>query len=1468
MHKNEPKTHAAHQALKGNNQMTPTIKTIKQLAVIFVLGLLLLGVPAISLTNPAIESTLPNPFDNVSLGELSLADSLSSFTPNVYHAPIPQRPNPQGTIPESLSFGNLLFVYGDFINESGQEPIEVWITLLENMGFNATSIYINALPTQIDYDLLIITPSVGTSNASYGVSQEVAQIIGATPCPILLLGFAHEVLDQLWGFNPLTDFVASIERYLWTSDAGEQFLTLPHEIPHVNERFSIYSHHISYDAYRLSVLPKKVEVLGSNALGSGAQLFWFRALPQNPHIYYWGLDQVAHLSSDGIHFFENLIHWLIRPVFQQRLGSTLTALQLTSSSPNDYWAVQGLGGFGYPLEPSLSFTYYVVDLVETYGLPVNISTFGTWVLSCYDPFQGCFQDLSSPQLHDRCITTSMSVLTAQSLGILNQLDQIQIGNYIAECQDPITGGFFTELGGSQTNLKATHFAIEALSKLDQLSKIDNAAAIAYIVACQETDTNNPEFGGFYSDSGVGLNASLVYVLDALIALDKLGAIDSINQTALLEFLTACEDPKGSDIFDTKIIMDSDEWVLGTASAIHILDILDSIGLIDILNSRAFILANQFPNGGWGRGDTLHDFHNSPDETWYAVHSLALTGGLSNTNTSLTEYLNSCCSIWGGATEPTVFGDFLTSTHILSALYYGDALSAFNLTAFLAYLDTCWSSTRISFCSHQLPSIVGTDTDTPTPDRMVIETGTFGPLYHYSYSLLTNILNITGTPWLTRNAQIRQEIEACQTNAPNYMGMFGYHHLYVGRESDLTFRFDTTCWSLIAHAALGGQPGDLINATNAYTYLQGCLHENGTHQFFHDSAHSVSFPAPWRAAEEHLADTLYGLQAYAYLDPNLTGLDGQKLATYASAFLLNDPTIITSYYATEILFLLVETGLYSEAISLLNWDDLKTSLLNVFTFEGRVKEPTLPPHKWTPYLVDLALQLANRLSILSQLDVNPVLELIPLNLPNGTYSVGDSIEFSGMVSETRWDLTLNNISIGAFIFGCLFLNSCHSSQPRYWELHESIPAKSNALGIQNLILVAIAPGAIPWYKNYYNTCEVWGNIALLPTYTPDLQVPRSIPLNMSLQLTLEGAISDEGRLTNGNLSITLETTADIYYPIHKGNGRYEVIIPTNNFVPLVYLFRINATVPYCLPYTTTDYLSIILFDTYFTIEQLLPSNPVLSEQVTQQVGLWSDYGVPLIGYQIQFTITRPGETYPILITTEITDESGLATCSWIPDTIGQWNITFTFNETDMYHDCIGSTYVYINQFAIATPSLTLTIDPLEVEDPYLTPLILIDIQLNYMNGTSTQGLLANITLQLIAQDSTIFLEIVLTTNQHGQSQFSIPTPQPGLYAVIVSFKGAQGFAPCSQSMSLLVKTPPYPFIEIFSPLGLLSLAIMLIGLLLYIIYFLRNRVRFNRFMQPFRPNCEILPDASHSLRFLLADQENQSSNHDDKDRNGV
>ncbi|MFW9831588.1 MAG: hypothetical protein ACFFD8_07420, partial [Candidatus Thorarchaeota archaeon] len=1541
----------------------------------------------------------------------------------------PSTPLRPPTLLEFSSFGRLLLIYGDYENESGQESIQVWHSFFEELGFDCSTTHISSLPSTNNYDLLVAIPNVGTSDMTYGVSSIQAQSIANQTKPVLLLGYAHEILDILEGFDPFTDFIPCVERFLWSLDPSLQIFSLPHEIPVTSTQHDIYVDHVSYDAYRISSLPSKVEVLATNFDGSGSQILWYRAFGGQPFLYYWGIDQVNHLNTHGIAFCENFLHWLIRPVLQERIGQTLSTFQLDLPSSENYWAVQGAGGFGLPLEPSIIFTYYVTDLVKSFDLDVDITAFSEWLKSQYNSVLGYFEDLASPQHQDRCVTTGMSVLVANALGILDQIDAEVIGNYLASCQDSNTGGFFTEFGALQTSLRATRYGIEGLLTLGQLNKINSTAVISYINDCQESNPFNSEFGGFYSSKTGEVVASLVHTTDAIVTLSHLDAVNTINQPALVTFLSKCEEPRGSGIFDTKQTMDSDEWIQGTACAIQVLNILNNLSSFNISNGRTFILANQFANGGWGRGDSAHDFHNSPDETWWAVQGLALTGGLGLTGAGLTQYLEACCSGWGGATEPVLFGDFLSSAQILSALYYTDNMNSINLTAYLQYLDNCWSVARTSFSSHQSPPTVGINTDTPTPDRITIELGTFGPLYHYEYAKLSTFLNLTGSPWSTRKTQILQEIIDSQTFALGYEGMFGLHHLYVGRETDFTFRFDSTCWSLLAHQILDGQPSELTNATATLIYLLNCLQGNSTHQYFFDPLHNTPLPAPFRFAEGNLAETWLGLQALYYLDPTSDAINGQRIATYASQYLQQNPDLITAYYASEILNLLTDTGLFPEARTLINQTTLKSLLLNAITYSGLFTDPTIPKGKWTSFLTSLGLQLINHLHFLPLVDVNPLLNLSNILIPTGVLQINSKGFFSGIVNETRWGCLPTNVSVTAHIFDMSFSNSCNPSSPHLWEVQYSIPSTPQALGPQNLTLVATAHRSIPYYHELQNICEVWGNITIQPTYSPGLNIPRSIPLNISIHLTLDGESEPYFPLTTGFITIAIETTPDIYYLSHYGDGRYETVVFTNSLFPQNYTLIINATAPYCVLNTTYSILSIQMFNTYLTPEPATPLIPILYESVSVHIALRNTSGTPLQGYQISFNITRPGDIFPSLQRNEITNISGIATCQWQPNRLGEWQIVCFFEEQEMYRASNSSVTVTINrrpiqctiqlfptatlfignqsliqiqvtdkingsslpnlfislyegehliatattnetgqatcQWLITAPvgfrslhleiietpvyehsiitdisyhimdtttieiasntstlfigesldfyvrvfptasgppngtasifwdghwhhdisislgvgttmllianselpgehllsvlfghletpdmyadsslgvsitviqqktsTLTITIDPLEVDNYFLTPTIYIDIRLTYIEDSNRYDLSALISVELLGQNSEPIFHLNFTTDDHGRYLLVLSTPPPGVYTLRVNFYGQRGVTPCTQTMPFLVRFPINPALGFFTPLIVISITIILIDTVVGILLFTRFRYRIKQLAQHF------------------------------------
>jgi hypothetical protein len=382
-------------------------------------------------------------------------------------------------------------------------------------------------------------------------------------------------------------------------------------------------------------------------------------------------------------------------------------------------------------------------------------------------------------------------------------------------------------------------------------------------------------------------------------------------------------------------------------------------------------------------------------------------------------------------------------------------------------------------------------------------------------------------------------------------------------------------------------------------------------------------------------------------------------------------------------------------------------------------------------VDLGLKLANRLKLLAFLDCNPILNISNVNYPKGKFAVADPVSFSATISELRWKLQLTNITVTAIIFDSSFSNSCDPAHPGTWNLNQIIPTKATALGLHNLTLVARSPGAIPAFICYTEICEVWGNISLHAIYQPGLEVPQSIPLNCSYQLSITGAVGFESHLTNGNISVTISEYPAIFYPSYQGMGWYSCLIPTDQLDAITQVLSINASVPYCQSVHTTDLLNITVI-------------------------------------------------------------------------------------------------------ATISPTITLNVDPLEIDDAFLSPIITIEVYLTYTNGTHTLGIPADLTFELRTENSNLIYGFGIITDNLGFCHFEIETPSPGIYTLRVEFSGHQQFRPCSRFTPLIVRTPTNPLSAFFSPLLLASLAFLSFGVLIGCSLFILRRKRVLRIQGQFSP----------------------------------
>jgi hypothetical protein len=645
--------------------------------------------------------------------------------------------------------------------------------------------------------------------------------------------------------------------------------------------------------------------------------------------------------------------------------------------------------------------------------------------------------------------------------------------------------------------------------------------------------------------------------------------------------------------------------------------------------------------------------------------------LGSTASNLSSYLTACCTHWGGSTEPQFFGDLLTGWHLLFALSEVGGMEHINQTAFLDYLANCWMASWSSFSWHQVPDQVTANTDSPTPDRTVIECSTFGPIYHYIYSTLNQVLSLQGPEWTYYTDEIKNEIQNSQTLAAGYEGMFGQSHHYVGQESNITFRFDGTCWSLIAHQNLGGTPSALMDPTAALTYLQSCLQDNGSHQFFHDYAHPFPPPLEFRMGGTTLFETWLGLQAYGYLEPSLSTINETRIVAFTLDHLTRNSTFVTLFLVTDILRLLADFGKLPDAISLIDRNQIKDTIFQHLQYNGLIPDPQFKKERWIPQSTHWALSTAQILNLIPHLDLSPHLQLSILTNPLGQINCADNISLQVNITELHWDLQPENLTITSYLFNTTFSNFTSPDGQNIWSCNFSVPITTAALGPQNLTITVQAHQTIPTKTSLPNFCEVWSNLSIDIIYDPEHQVPRSLPLNITVNVTLQNGYGTLASISNALVIVTNYNTSDQFISTYQSLGSYFTELETTGLHPGLYQLHFNITALYCNQYTELDQIQVIVEATILDWQDPEPPVPIIFEPIQLSVQLRNSNNTPLSGYVIQFNLTNPGETIPTVFDNSITNSNGIALITWAPSSTGQWTIDYHFRGQDQYSSTSGT-----------------------------------------------------------------------------------------------------------------------------------------------------------------------------------------------------
>jgi len=139
-----------------------------------------------------------------------------------------------------------------------------------------------------------------------------------------------------------------------------------------------------------------------------------------------------------------------------------------------------------------------------------------FVMSCWDEEAGAFGAHPDHDAHILATLSGIQILVTHDA--LDRVDTARVVEYILSLQQP--SGVFAGDHFGETDTRFSYCAVNALSLLGCLSKLDVEKTVCYIRQCRNFD------GGFGSSIGAESHAAQVFVCVAALAiLDKLEEVD-------------------------------------------------------------------------------------------------------------------------------------------------------------------------------------------------------------------------------------------------------------------------------------------------------------------------------------------------------------------------------------------------------------------------------------------------------------------------------------------------------------------------------------------------------------------------------------------------------------------------------------------------------------------------------------------------------------------------------------------------------------------------------------------------------------------------------------------------------------------------------------------------------------------------------------------------------------------------------
>jgi len=436
--------------------------------------------------------------------------------------------------------------------------------------------------------VVVLDASLGSEDGS-SVPSEFVTLLLRYDRPVVLVGRAAWLLHRLRGLGPPSQ-TASINTLLQTSEGheGAVFLSLPESLTLGASLTSETEMLLPTD--RVQTERSRLEDLTGTGVSGQLAPLRHDAWPLDTFLF--GPEDPSLLTNDGRGLLLNTI------AYATAIGESPTSQMLIDSQTPD--GELFTGGFHYQHEPMVEFAYYAAHSMRSV---LDVTAWTQWRTDHQSKVQSILSSLYIETGSDACFmdsasggkvslkTTAWGLWLVEGMGLSSQFTVSKLVANLSNGQD-VSGGF-------DDDMTSAFFVTGALFEAGELSAINTGTLESWLRDCVVTGgdaPSNPEYWGGVSKNPSSIIPSNSYSAQYVLALEMLEESHH-DPNKLTEWIN--EDTSNGDGSFNDVVGQSFETVTGTSSALTTLSVLGTLSIPNRTAGLAWLSSNQLDSGGFG-----------------------------------------------------------------------------------------------------------------------------------------------------------------------------------------------------------------------------------------------------------------------------------------------------------------------------------------------------------------------------------------------------------------------------------------------------------------------------------------------------------------------------------------------------------------------------------------------------------------------------------------------------------------------------------------------------------------------------------------------------------------------------------------------------------------------------------------------------------------------------------------------------